>query len=110
MPDLVDWLDLHSMRLQQGLRGAHAYPISPLVLSPGERALFRLAEDLAEALRPVEPPPAWVASLYERLLREARRPAPRPGPSRSWWWVGAALGTMALGLLAYQRLHRARPV
>jgi len=105
MPDLTHWLDLHAARLQRGLRGDAAYPLPPWALSPGERELFQLAERLADALRPVEPRPAWVASLYERLMAEARRP---PAPAIPFWWMGVALGTAALGLWAYRRLHAAR--
>ncbi len=113
MPDLTHWLDLHAARLQRGARGDAAYPLPPVAFSAPERELFRLAEQLADALRPVEPRPTWVASLYERLMQEARR---RPGPMPSSpfpipaWWLGIALGTAALGVWAYRRLHPARPV
>lgn len=110
MPDLTHWLDLHATRLQQGLRGDAAYPLPPWALSPRDRALFQLAEALADALRPVEPRPEWVASLYQRLMHEARRsPAPAAAPSIPLWWLGVALGTAALGVWAYRRLHAVRP-
>ncbi|GBD09587.1 hypothetical protein HRbin22_01844 [Candidatus Thermoflexus japonica] len=109
MPDLAYWLELHAMRLRQGFRGEAAYPLPPLAFSPPERELFQLAERLTEALRPVEPRPVWVASLYERLMEEARPPRCFPAPSRpSRWWLGVVLGTAALGVWAYRRLHATR--
>jgi len=114
MPDLACWLELHAARLRQGFRGEAAYPLPPLAFSPPERELFQLAERLAEALRPVEPRPVWVASLYERLMGEAdrRHRIPDPSPLRSRWWLGVMVGTAALGVWAYRqlrRLHAARP-
>ncbi len=110
MPDLAYWLELHATRLRQGFRGEAAYPLPPLAFSPSERELFQLAERLTEALRPVEPRPVWVASLYERLMGEARQPRgfPAPSPLLSRWWLGMILGTAALGVWAYRRLHATR--
>jgi hypothetical protein len=110
MPDLAEWLEWHAARLQQGLRGEAAYPLPPVAFSPRDRALFQLAEQLADALRPVEPRPTWVASLYERLMAEARK-APRRRPSTTaipLWWLGVALGTAAVGLWAYRRRQPVR--
>ncbi|WP_322799138.1 hypothetical protein [Thermoflexus sp.] len=110
MPDLAHWLELHATRLRQGLRGDAAYPLPPLAFSPQERELFQLAEWLAETLRPVEPRPTWVASLYERLMGEAHRQhcVSTPSPLLSRWWLGVILGTAALGIWAYRRLHTPR--
>ncbi len=110
MPDLTHWLDLHATRLTQGLRGDAAYPLPPLAFSPRERELFQLAEQLAETLRPVEPRPIWVASLYERLMEEARRRRciPTPSPLPSGWWLGVLLGVATLGIWTYRRRHVAR--
>lgn len=110
MPDLAYWLELHAMRLRQGLRGDAAYPLPPLTFSAKERELFQLAEQLAETLRPVEPRPMWVASLYERLMEEAHRQrrVRAPSPPFSRWWLGVILGTAALGIWAYRRLHTPR--
>lgn len=112
MSDLARWLDLHATRLQQGLRGDAAYPFPPVAISASERELFQLAERVADVLQPVEPRPIWVASLYERLMQEAQRPravAPATRFPIPRWWLGVALGTAALGLWAYRRLHSARP-
>jgi len=110
MPDLAYWLELHAARLQQGLRGDAAYPLPPLAFSPEERALFQLAERVAEVLRPAEPRPLWVASLYERLVGEAdrQRCLAVPSPLHSRWWLGVILGTAAVGVWAYRRLHTTR--
>ncbi|MFN3928594.1 MAG: hypothetical protein ACK4OK_03050 [Thermoflexus sp.] len=112
MSDLARWLDLHATRLRQGLRGDAAYPFPPVAFSASERELFQLAERVADVLQPVEPRPIWVASLYERLMQEARHSRSVMHISRlpiPKWWLGVALGTAALGLWAYRRLHSARP-
>ncbi|MBO9362272.1 MAG: hypothetical protein J7452_08735 [Thermoflexus sp.] len=111
MRDLAEWLERHAARLQQGFRGEAAYPLPPPAFCPRDRELFQLAEQLADALRPVEPRPTWVASLYERLMAEAWR-APRmraSTPTIPLWWLGVALGTAAVGLWAYRRWQLVRP-
>ncbi|MCS7251390.1 MAG: hypothetical protein RMK32_04250 [Anaerolineae bacterium] len=110
MPDLAHWLDLHAIRLREGFRGNAAFPLPPVAFSPEERALFQIAERVAEALRPVEPRSVWVSSLYERLIGKAHQQrcmrASLPRPSR--WWLPVILGTAALGVWTYRRLHALR--